>query len=106
MVDYQLWGFVYLNVGDDGINAITGTKEESEFEEEIQCFDGFSCFTFRGHYYVAKYPKLSELTDVQKSEIKRYCGYEPESGEFGVVMGALGEVLEIDKTEYDKIVVW
>ena len=105
MKDYQLWGFVYLNVSKDNINAITGTKEESDKEELIPCFDGFSFFTFNGHYYLAYYPKFTLLTKEHMKEIEKYCGYEPENGEFGVIMGALGSIVEVSKEHYDSVAV-
>ena len=100
MTDYQLWGFTYLNYGKDDINVITGTKEESEYEEEIMCYDGISIFSFKGHFYIGHYPKIKDLTDSQKNIVRRYCGYEPEDGEFGVVMGALGEIEEVSESLY------
>ena len=100
MEDYQIWGFVYLNFGNDDINAITGNKEESETEFEIPCFDGVAYFKAQGKCYVAHYPKYDELTDEQFGNIEDYCGYEPERGEFGVIMGALGEIHRVSARTY------
>lgn len=100
MFDYQIWGFTYLNFGKDDINVITGTKEEADCEAKFPCFDGVAYFTFLGKYYIAQYPKLSELTDKQKEIVEQYCGYKPETGEYGVVMGALGEIYNVTKTTY------
>ena len=100
MKDYQIWGFVYLNFGNDDINAITGNKEESETEFEIPCFDGVAYFKAQGKCYVARYPKYDELTDEQRTRIKQYGGYEPEIGEYGVIMGALGEIKRVCVRDY------
>lgn len=100
MKDYQIWGFTYLNFGKDDINAITGNKEESETEFEIPCFNGVAYFKAMGKYYVARYPKVSELTEEQMDEIEEYCGYEPENDEYGVIMGALGEIKRVCARDY------
>lgn len=100
MEDYQIWGFTYLNFGDDNINAITGTKEESDTEFEIPCFDGVAYFKAGCKYYVSNYPKYDELTDEQFGTIEEYCGYKPERGEFGVIMGALGEIHRVSARTY------
>ena len=100
MKNYQTWGFTYLNYEKDDINVITGTKEEAECEKEILCYDGISIFSFKGHFYLARYPKINELTDSQKETVRKYCGYVPEDGEFGVVMGALGIIEEISSSRY------
>lgn len=100
MKNYQIWGFTYLNFGDKNINAITGTKEESDTEFEIPCFDGVAYFKARGRYYVANYPEYKELTDDMKSRVKRYCGYEPLDGEYGVIMGAFGEIHRVSARTY------
>ena len=102
MTNYQLWGFTYLNDEErDGINAITNSFEEADCEHDIVCFDGFAYFSFHGHYYIGRYPTLESLTDEQKQKVKSYCGYEPEDGEFGVVMGALGEIDGIPEARYE-----
>ena len=38
------------------------------------------------------------------SIIEDYCGYEPEAGEYGVIMGALGLVREVSKEMFDMTV--
>lgn len=100
MNDYQIWGFTYLNCGSKNFNAITGTKEEADEEFNIPCFDGVAYFEACGKYYVARYPKYDELTDKQRTGIKQYCGYEPEKGEYGVIMGALGKIRQVSIKEY------
>ena len=103
MKDYQMWGFVYLNFGKENTNVITGTRQEAEEEHEIPCFDGISYFKFGGKCYVARYPKFAELTEEDKDAVKYYCGYKPEYGEFGVIMGALGDIQMVSEKEYDSI---
>jgi len=101
MFDYQIWGFTYLNFGDDNINAITGDKTEAESEFEIPCFDGMAYFEAQGKYFVCYYPKYKDLTEGQIATIKRYCGYEPKEREFGVICGALSEIKEVSKEIYN-----
>ena len=94
MKKYQIWGFNYIN--KNGINVITGNENESEHEVYVLCFDGISFFVVNGKFYVAKYPKMRKLNSYYKEKIKEYCGYEPKAGEYGVIMGALGIVIECD----------
>ena len=103
MKDYQIWGFVYLNFGSKNINTITGNKEEADVEFEIPCFDGIAYYKAQGRCYVAHYPKYADLTDEQRARIKQYGGYEPERGEFGVIMGALGDIQRVSAREYNLI---
>lgn len=100
MFDYQIWGFTYLNFGSKNINAITGDKTEADVEFNIPCFDGVAYFEALGKYYVARYPKYDELTDEQRTRIKQYGGYEPERGEYGVIMGALGNIKMVSAKNY------
>ncbi len=100
MKDYQIWGFTNLNFGRKNINTITGNKEEADVEFEIPCVDGIAYYKAQGRCYVARYPKYDELTDVQRTRIKQYCGYEPERGEYGVIMGALGEIKRVCVRDY------
>lgn len=104
MNDYQIWGFTYLNIEDSGINAITGDNEESEYEFNIPCFNGLSWFSSNGKFFIGEYPKFKELTEKQLKEIENYCGYEPEDGEYGVIMGALGVIHEVSKEMFDMTV--
>ena len=99
MKKHQVWGFNYIE--KNGINLITGTKEESEEEFNVTCFDGIAIFEARGKCYVAKYPRIRILNNYYKDKIKNYCGYYPSAGEYGVIMGALGLVIECDKNTYD-----
>lgn len=103
MKDYQEWSFSYLGL-ENGINAITGDTSEAESEFGVLCFDGTAYFTVNGRYYLAHYPKLKWLTEEQKRIVEVYCGYRPEEGEYGVVMGALGVIEEVNKAYYDHIV--
>lgn len=100
MKDYQIWDFNYLSFGSDGINVITGNKEESSEDFSIPCFNGVAYFKAKGKCYVARYPKVSELTAEQMDRVEKYCGYEPENDEFGVVMGALGEIKRVCVRDY------
>lgn len=94
MAKYQLWGFTYI-VEKDGINALNGTMEETEDEIEIPCFNGVAYFSRGDKFYLITYPTIQSLTDVQKETIEDYCGYQPESGEYGVICGALGYCAEV-----------
>ena len=104
MNDYQIWGFTYLSFGKDYINAITGTKEEADEDFNIPCFDGVAYFEACGKHYVARYPKYKELTKEQRRAIEDYCGYEPEEGEYGVIMGALGTIIRVSAKAYNLVI--
>lgn len=101
MKKYQIYGFNYLSRNTNGINVITGTNDESEYEFEIPCFDGLSYFKVNGEYYVAYYKKMNKLNSHDKELISDYCGYEPCAGEYGVILGALGVVIQTDKKTFD-----
>ena len=97
MKKYQLWGFNYLTRNrDKETNIITGTNDESEDELIVPCFDGTAFFHVNGKYYIAKYPKMRKLNEYYRDKIKDYCGYYPNGGEYGIVMGALGIIIECD----------
>lgn len=104
MKQYQIWGFTYLNYGENHLNAITGDKEESYWEFNIPCFDGLAWFAAHGKFFLCYYPKYDELTEKQFGTIEDYCGYEPEDGEYGVIMGALGTIREVSKEMFDMTV--
>lgn len=95
---YQMWGFSYINCA--GMNALTGNQEEYDGEVEIPCFNGFAGFSRGGKFYILTYPRLERLTASQREDVEAYCGYEPESGEYGVVCGALGDCKEVSKDEF------
>lgn len=95
---YQMWGFCYIEC--DGINALTGNQDEYDGEIEIPCFNGFAAFSRGGKFYTLTYPRLERLKNNQKRIVEDYCGYEPESGEYGVICGALGECKEASKEEF------
>ena len=98
---YQLWGFNFLTTNvDRNTNIITNNNQESEHEVIVPCFDGFSFFQLNGKYYVSKYPKFNKLNQSNKDKIKDYCGYYPNAGEYGVIMGALGITIECDVLTY------
>lgn len=103
---YQIWGFSYLaNYLNDGINILTGNKDEYDYEFEIPCFDGLAYFKLNNHYYVIHYPVYKSLTDEQKHSVRFYCGYEPEDGEYGVICGALGVISEISESAFNSLCV-
>lgn len=104
MKDYQIWGFTYLDYEREDINAITGDKNESEEEFNIPCFDGLAWFAVRGKFFLCYYPKFEQLTEQQRDEINDYCGYYPDDGEYGVVMGALGVIHEVSREIFDMTV--
>ena len=103
MKKYEIWEFTYLNYGKDNINAITGTKEEADSEHEIPCFNGISYFSLNGKFFVAEYPKYNKLTRDEIASIEIYCGFSPFAGCYGVIMGALGQIREVSKEEYEEI---
>lgn len=101
MRKHQLWGFNFLASNrDKSVNIITGTKKESEKELIVPCFNGVSYFRIGDKFYVSKYPKFTSLNDYQKQKVCDYCGYYPTSGEYGVIMGALGITIECDVETY------
>ena len=101
MKNYQLWGFNFLTTNrDKETNIITGTKEESQYDYYVFCFDGISCFGVNNKFYIAKYPKMRKLNDYYKEKVCNYCGYYPQSGEYGVVMGALGITIECSEQAF------
>lgn len=103
MKKYQIWGFNFIpsNVNNEK-NLITGTREKSESEFNVACFDGVAFFKSMGRYYITKYPKYRRLNSYTKEKVRQYCGYYPKSGEYGVIMGAIGITIECDeKTFYD-----
>lgn len=104
MHNYQIWGFTYLNYGKKNVNAITGDKNESDEEFNVPCFDGIAWFASNGNYYIAYYPKYKELTGSMIDIIEDYCGYKPEEGEYGVIMGALGIIRKVSKEMFDMTV--
>ena len=100
MKNYQLWGFTYIAGAFNRKNVITGTNDEADEEHEVPCFDGIAHFKFNGKCYIGVYPKFAQLTSVQKEEVEKYCGHEPEDGEYGVIFGALGSVMRISAVAY------
>lgn len=100
MANYQIWGFTYL-MGINGDNVITGNDKESDIEFEVPCFNGFAFFKANDKCYLMRYPKIQALTSRQKELVEDYCGYEPASGEYGVIAGALGEVRECSYGLYE-----
>ena len=98
---YQLYGFNYLTTNrDNETNIINGKKEPSENEFKIACFNGNAFFRINNKYYIAKYPKYNKLRKNHKEKIFNYCGYEPKAGEYGVILGALGIIIECDYKTY------
>jgi hypothetical protein len=106
MKKFQMWEFSFISKNTDrSINVLTGTHKEDDTEVMIPCFNGMAYFKVeRGnqtHYYCIKYPKIQALSNKQLEEIEYYCGYMPESGEYGVICGALGICIEVSKIIYD-----
>ena len=104
MKQYQIWGFTYINYGENHLNAITGDKNEADEEFNVPCFDGLAWFAAQGKFFLCYYPKYKELTNAHFRAIKAYCGYKPEDGEYGVIMGALGTIREVSKDMFDMTV--
>lgn len=90
---YQVYGFTYI-ADKNEFNVLTGTKEEAEEEKEICCFNGYAVFKHKGKRYLMRYPKIQELTYRMKKKIEHYCGYVPESGEYGVIAMTFGKITE------------
>ena len=101
MKNYQLWSFTYLAQNTTGMNVLTGDFEESNIEVEIPCFNGRAYFKVNGKYYIACYPKINKLKEFDKEKIEEYCGYIPESGEYGVICGALATIIECDENTFN-----
>jgi hypothetical protein len=100
MRNYQIWGFSYINKNTDKSNVLTGNNKECEEEVEIPCFDGIAYFKACGKYYTMTYPRINTLNSYQMDRIYDYCGYYPESGEYGVIAGALGCCIECDEKTF------
>lgn len=96
--DFQIWPFSFINL--NGINILTGNDEECEEEVKVICYDGIALHERNGKFYRITYPQFDKLTSRGKSLIEKYCGYEPEAGEYGVICGALGQVEEISELMY------
>ena len=101
MKKYQIWRFNYIN--KNAVNLITGTTEESDEELDVLCFDGIAFFKAKGKKYIAKYIKMRKLNNYYKEKVEDYCGYEPTTGEYGVIMGALGIPIEVDNHTFSTI---
>lgn len=106
MKKFQMWEFSFISKNTDrSTNVLTGTHDEGDTEVMIPCFNGKAYFKVerenQKHYYCIKYPKIQNLSKKQLEEIERYCGYMPESGEYGVICGALGICIEVSRTVYD-----
>ena len=43
---------------------------------------------------------MRKLNDYYKGKVYDYCGYYPQSGEYGVVMGALGIIIECSEQAF------
>ena len=103
MKKYQICGFNFLSTNrDKETNILTGTKQQSKTDFYIACFDGFSFFEYNNKYYIAKYPKIRKLNSYHKEEIRKFCGGGPKAGEYGLIMGALGVIVECDSKTYYK----
>ena len=101
MKKYQVYGFHFIPSNKDRqVNIITETKEPSYYEFPVICFDGVAFFSVNRKFYVARYKKINQLSSHDKDAIKRYCGYCPTKGEYGVIMGALGYTIECDYPTY------
>ena len=100
MAKYQVWGFTYL-ADSKGVNVLTGNNEEVDGEFNIPCFNGIAFFKVNNKCYIARYPKIQSLTKDDKETIEKYCGYIPESGEYGVICGALGKITECSHSLYE-----
>lgn len=99
MKKYQVWSFCYV-ADERGINVLNGTREETDYEADVLCFDGIAFLCANGKYFIMTYPKIRTLTYEQKDEIEDYCGYVPSSGEYGVIAGALGVAREVSVDEF------
>jgi hypothetical protein len=88
----QKYGFNYIS-DENGINVLTGTKEESDEEKIITCYNGYAVFECNSKTYMMRYPKIQQLTNEMKDEIDEYCGYAPEAGEYGVIAMTFGKVV-------------
>lgn len=103
MKKYQICGFNFLSTNrDKETNILTDTKQQSKTDFYIACFDGFSFFEYNNKYYIAKYPSIRKLNSYYKEKICKFCGGGPKAGEYGLIMGALGVIIECDSKTYYK----
>ena len=97
---YILYGFCYIN-GPKGLNIITDNKEEANEEKNVLLFDGIGFYlSDSGKYYILNFPKFQDLTEQQKEQIKKYCGFYPEKDDFGQIFGAIGTVKKVSRKKY------
>ena len=103
MKNYQIYGFNYLTDSVTGKNVLTGNFDEADGDFDIPCFDGFSFFCANGKYYECHYPKINSLTESEKKDVLFYCGYKPQSGEYGVILGTFAKADEISEERFKEL---